>query len=103
MVSIGDGDVVDEFDASRQFVVRFHVGDKTLSIFEQASKECASSKFLERARVKKPVDASSSEHSSSSSFYDVSDLRIGVTLEIHARGFKLTDTDEYTRRFLARA
>ena len=105
MVALSDGDVVDEFDASRRFVVRFHVGDKTLSIFEQASKECAPSKFLERARVKKPVAALSSEHSAStsSSFYDVSDLRVGDTLEIHARGFKLTDTDEYTRRFLARA
>ena len=86
----GVGDV-SEFDAARQFVVSFHVSDKTISIFEQASKDACSSKFLERARVRNVDNAQ---------FYDVADMRIGSVLKIHSRAFKLYESDLYTKKFI---
>lgn len=95
MVPISDADEVCEFDASRRFVVSFHVGDKTLSIFEQASKDSCSSKFLERARVRKRDETGA--------FYDLRDMRVGSVLEIHSRAFKLGESDEFTRKYLENA
>ena len=82
---------VSEFDASRRFVVSYYVADDTLSIFERASKDSFSSKFLERAKVKKTADA----------HYDVQDMFVGSKLVIHSRAFELEDADEYTAAFLA--
>ena len=92
MVSVDGSDRdVTEFDASRCFVVSYYVADDTLSIFERASKDSFSSKFLERAKVKKTADA----------YYDVRDMFVGSKLLIHSRAFELKDTDEYTAAFLA--
>lgn len=87
----GSSREVSEFDASRQFIVSFYVADDTLSIFERASKDSSSSKFLERAKVKKSADE----------YYNMQDMRVGAKLVIHSRAFELETADEYTSTFLA--
>jgi hypothetical protein len=95
MIPVSDDDEVSEFDSSRRFVVSFHVGDKTLSIFEQASKDRCSSKFLERARVRKRDEPGA--------FYNLRDMHVGSVLKIHSRAFRLDESDEFTRNYLEKA
>jgi hypothetical protein len=82
---------VDEFDASRSFVVSYYAADDTISIFERASKDSRKSKFLERAKVKK----------SDGTYYDMSDMFVSAILLIHSRAFKLDEADAYTATYLS--
>jgi hypothetical protein len=84
---------VSEYDVSRRFVVSFHVGDQTLSIFERASKDRTPGKFLERAKLKKD----------GGQFYDVPDMFVGATLRVHSRAFTLTACDKFTETYLSSA
>jgi len=93
MVPFNTTSELNEFDASRRFVVSFYVGDKTLSIYEQASKDVGSSKFLERIRVKNGSQCDGS-------FYDVNDMHVGSVLKIYSRAFELYDADAYSLNYL---
>jgi len=80
---------VSEYDASRKFVVSFHVADQTFTIFEQPTIDSTGGKFLERGKLKKD-----------GGFYAECDLSVGAVLFIHSRAFKLTDCDKFTENYL---
>ncbi|KAL0220682.1 hypothetical protein RCL1_000536 [Eukaryota sp. TZLM3-RCL] len=78
-------------DSQRKFVITWYAGDSTLSIFEESvpNSGIIGGPFLSRTRV-----------ATSTGFVEVEDLKIGGTVVIHGRQFKILDADVFTRQSL---
>lgn len=78
----------------RQCVVYFYLEDGTMMVMEPKIENSGvpQGTFVKRHRIAKSA-------AMGGGFYSYHDLRIGVSIEMYARVFRLVDCDEYTRHF----
>jgi hypothetical protein len=74
--------------------VYFYVEDGTMEIIEskQENRGIVQGRFLRRSKVAKP--------GTSSSYYEIDDLKIGSQVEIYSRSFHISSCNESTREFV---
>ncbi|KAK3259014.1 hypothetical protein CYMTET_31968, partial [Cymbomonas tetramitiformis] len=81
-------------DASRQFVLTYHIVDDGIGIFEpkQRNSGIEGGKFLERVRVRKP---------GSNNYYSPKDMYMGAMVVVHCKAFRLLDADHHSLRYMS--
>ena len=80
-------------DDSRKFLVSFYCRDDAIQIYEIADRNSGrqSCKFYEKQRVKNPYTGK---------YYTEKDFVIGNLIYVNKYTFKLTECDEYTRKYM---
>ena len=88
-------------DASRRFILSFHILDGTISIFEPKvpNSGLSGGTYLERCKVWKQL-VGNMAGSGKRDAYSVEDVRVGEVLNVFARGFEILSPDEKTIRFM---
>lgn len=86
-------DTVAPEDAGRVFVIKYFLGDDTVSVFEPPQKNSGviGGKFLERSRIKKP---------GSHDYYCQADFYTGSIVEFHRFRFVIYQADEYSLSYM---
>jgi Ca2+-binding EF-hand superfamily protein len=90
-------------DKGRRFVLTFYLADDTISIFEPSQRNSGiiGGKFLQRQRIKHPEqDPESIKRLGKSEYYKAQDLYVGAVLNIFNHKMELTETDEFTLRYM---
>ncbi|KAL9652806.1 hypothetical protein ABK040_010838 [Willaertia magna] len=79
-------------DKGRRFILTYYTSDDTLSIFEpiQRNSGIIGGKFLQRSRVK----------GKDGNYYKPQDLYVGAKISINDHIFLLSETDEYTVKYM---
>lgn len=88
-------------DASRRFILSFHMLDGTISIFEPKvpNSGLQGGTYLERCKVWKPLTGNMA-NSGKREAYTVESIKAGEVLNVFARGFELLSPDEKTIRYM---
>jgi hypothetical protein len=82
----------------RQCVVFFYLEDGTMMVTEPKVENSGipQGTFVKRHRIPRPKDVGGG-------YYQPKDLRLGTTLIIYSRAFRIVDCDDFTREFYANA
>ena len=80
---------------SRRFVVEFHLGDDTVSIFEKNVRNSGfvGGKFLERSKIR--------NYDKDGAWFHCEDFYLGAKLRINGFKFELIETDEQTKNIMS--
>jgi len=80
-------------DSERKFIVSFFVRDDSIQIFEVADKNSGriTCKFMERKTQKNPY---------TNKYYNEKDFIVGNSIYINKYIFKLTECDDYTKKYM---
>lgn len=90
-------------DKDRRFVMTFYIADDTISIFEPSQRNSGiiGGKFLQRQRVRLPEqDPDTVRKVGKSEYYTANDLYVGAVINIFNHMMELTETDEFTLRYM---
>ncbi|XP_064639145.1 EF-hand domain-containing family member C2-like [Lineus longissimus] len=87
-------------DADRRFIISYFLSDDTILVFEPPVRNSGiiGGKFLERGRVKKPMQQRYS--TDLSEYYSASDLFVGAGVDFNCHRFNIIDADEYAFRYM---
>ncbi|KAJ2996739.1 EF-hand domain-containing protein 1 [Globomyces sp. JEL0801] len=90
-------------DQDRRFVISYRLADDMMTIYEPPQRNAGilGGKFMERTRVLKP--GSSLSDLSGPSYYDCTDLYLGVKIQVLSHTFILIDADEYVFNYMEAA
>ncbi|KAJ3275375.1 EF-hand domain-containing protein 1 [Terramyces sp. JEL0728] len=87
-------------DQDRRFVISYRLADDMMTIYEPPQRNAGiiGGKFMERTRVLRP--GSSLSDPQGPSYYDATDLYIGVKIKVLSHKFVLVDADEFVFNYM---